>query len=62
MPEETYVYNSCVLSAIAETWPLAKQAQNKFAVAQSKMKRMIMSNITHKDRRTSIVRDGGQMS
>ena len=40
LPEETQVYNSCVLPAMtygAETWTLTKQAQNKLAAAQTKM-------------------------
>ena len=50
------VYNSCVLPAMtygAETWTLAKQAQNKLAAAQTKMERTML-NITYKDRRTNI--------
>ena len=49
-------YNSCVLPAMtygAETWTLTKQAQNKLAVAQTKMKRSML-NITDKDRKTNI--------
>ena len=50
------VYNSCVLPAKtygAETWTLTKQAQNKFAAAQTKMERSML-NITYKDRKTNI--------
>ena len=50
------VYNSCVLPAMtygAETWTLTKQAQNKLAVAQTKMERSML-NITYKDRKTNI--------
>ena len=37
----------------AETWILTKQAQNKLAVAQTKMERSML-NITYKDRNTKI--------
>ena len=50
------VYNSCVLPAMtygAETRTLTKQAQNKLAVAQTKIERSML-NITYKDRRTNI--------
>ena len=50
------MYNSCVLPAMtcgAETWTLTKQAQNKLAAAQAKMKRSML-NITYKDRKTNI--------
>ena len=50
------VFNSCVLPAMtygADTWTLAKQAQNKLADAQTKMERSVL-NITYKDRNTNI--------
>ena len=56
------VYNSCVLPAMtygAKTWTLTKQAQNKLAVAQTKMERSML-NITYKDRRTDIWSGRGQ--
>ena len=53
---KTHVYNSCVLPAMtygAESWTPTKQAQNKFAAAQTKMERSML-NITYKNRRTNI--------
>ena len=50
------VQNSWMLPAMkhgADTWTLTRKAQNKLAVAQANMER-IMLNITHKDTNTNI--------
>ena len=56
LPEETYIYNSCVLPDTtygAVTWTFTKQARNKLAAAKTKMERSML-NITYTDRTTNI--------
>ena len=53
LPEETGVKLMCAATSyVAETWTLTKQAQEKLAVAHTKMERNML-NITYKDRKTN---------